>query len=164
MRSSVNRLVFSLVVATAGAIAALFGATIAAPAPDELPHAYCARVGTDDTVRPTPPSLAYAVRELFNFGGRQALRATYYRCADGEVKVCAVGANLPCDKANASKTLPAAKRWCATRSDADFIPAYVTGHDTPYAWRCVGGRAEAGALVSPLDARGFFADYWKIVN
>jgi hypothetical protein len=115
-------------------------------------------------LRPTPPSLAAAVKSLFNFGGNVALRATYYRCAGGDVEVCSVGANLPCDKADTRKDLPAATQWCATRANADFIPAYVTGHDTLYSWRCAGGKAEAAAPVGMLDARGFFTEYWKTVR
>jgi len=144
--------------------APLPSAGMGGPAPHEGPHAYCARVVTDDMLRPTPPSLAPAVKDLFNFGGRNALRATYYRCAGGDVLACAVGANLPCDKANTDKNLPAARQWCQTHANSDFIPAYVVGHDTPYSWRCVGGKAEAGAPVGALDARGFFADYWKMVK
>ena len=151
------------IVACVGVITAS-RAGIAAPAPHESPHAYCVRVGTDDTLRPTPPSLAPAVKSLFNFGAHVALRATYYRCAGGDVEVCSVGANLPCDKANTRNDLPAAAQWCATHADAGFIPAYVTGHDSLYSWRCVGGNAEAGAPVGPLDPRGFFAEYWKTVK
>lgn len=140
------------------------GPGLAAPAPHESPHAYCARVGTDDVPRPTPPSLFPAVKRLFNFGGRVPLRATYYRCAEGHVKVCAVGANLPCEKANTSNHLPAAARWCETHPGTEIIPAYITGHDTLYSWHCTGAKAETGAPVGALDARGFFADYWKTVE
>ena len=152
------------------AVVAFFGASslpatgIAAPASHENPHACRARVGTDDTLRPTPPSLTPALKSLFHFGGHQALRATYYRCAGGDVKVCLVGANLPCDGANTSKNLLAATRWCARQADSDFIPAYVIGHDTPYSWRCASGKAEPGTPVGAVDERGFFAEYWKTVE
>lgn len=150
-----------------GAALATFAAAlpgVAAPHAHENPHAYCARVGSDDTLLPTPPSLHAAIKQLFNFGGPVPLRATYWRCADGHVKVCAVGANLPCEKADTRRELPAAAHWCATHADADFIPAYVTGHDTLYSWRCIGGKAEGGAPIGALDARGFFVDYWKTVE
>ncbi len=77
---------------------------------------------------------------------------------------CWVGANLPCGKANTSKDLPAASRWCETHANSDSIPLYVTGHDSIYSWRCAEGKAEAGAPVSNIDARGFFRRYWKIVK
>jgi hypothetical protein len=133
----------------------------AAPAERESPRAHCARIGNDDTLRSPPPSLAPAIRRLFNVNGPYVLKSSYYRCAGGAVLVCWVGANLPCGKANTSKTLPAAAEWCATHANSDFIPMYVTGHGTLYSWRCAGGEAAAGAPVGKLDARGFFLDYWK---
>lgn len=137
----------------------------AAPANDEnSPRAYCARVGTDDQVRAAPASLAADIRRLFNVDGRSAVRSSLYRCADGAVLVCWVGANLPCGKANTAKELPAATQWCRSHRNSDFIPMVVTGHDTLYSWRCAGGTADAGAPVGALDARGFFAQYWKRVN
>jgi hypothetical protein len=133
----------------------------AAPAEHESPRAYCARIGYDDTLRSPPPSLAPAIRRLFNVNGPHALKSSYYRCAGGAVLVCWVGANLPCGKASTSKTLPAAAQWCAMHANSDFIPMYVTGHDTLYSWHCANGKAAAGTPVGELDARGFFLDYWK---
>ncbi len=133
----------------------------AAPAEHESPRAYCSRIGTDDTLRLPTPSLAPAIRRLFGLSGADVLKSSYYRCAGGAVLVCSVGANLPCGKANSSKTLPAAAQWCATHANSDFIPMYVTGHDTLYSWRCAGASAAAGAPIGKLDARGFFPDYWK---
>jgi hypothetical protein len=132
----------------------------AAPAVYESPRAYCARIGNDDTLRSPPRSLASAIRRLFNVHGPYMLKSSYYRCAGGAVLVCWVGANLPCGKANTSKTLPAAAQWCATHANS-VIPMYVTGHDTLYSWRCTDGKAVAGAPVGKLDARGFFPDNWK---
>jgi hypothetical protein len=136
----------------------------AAPARDENPRAYCARVGTDDEVRAAPVSLAADIRRLFNIDGRFAVRSSVYRCADGAVLVCTIGANLPCGKANTAKESAAATQWCQSHHESDFIPMVVTGHDTLYSWRCVGGKAEAGAPVGALDARGFFEENWKRVN
>jgi hypothetical protein len=137
---------------------------LAAPAAHETPQAYCMQVGNDDTLRTPPPSLASAIRRLFNVRGREVLAATYYRCAGGNVLVCWVGANLPCGKANTKKELPAAARWCASHADSNFIPMYVTGHDTLYSWHCAGRAAIAGAPVSKLDSRGYFQEYWKKVQ
>jgi hypothetical protein len=146
---------------------ALFGAIllsrggIAAPAVHESPRSYCARVGTDDTLWTPPPSLAPAIRRLFNIRGHYEAKAAYYRCADGAVKVCFVGANMPCGKANTRKNLPAVARWCETHPDTESIPLYVTGHDSLYSWHCRGARASTGTSVGALDARGFFEEYWK---
>lgn len=145
-------------------IAVLSHSTIAAPAAGESPRAYCARIGDDDTLRTPPPSLAPAMRRLFNIREPDALKSSYYRCAAGDVLVCWVGANLPCGKGDTSKELPAAAQWCKTHANSDFIPMYVTGHDTLYSWRCSSGEAKVGAPVGKLDARGFFAQYWKNVK
>jgi hypothetical protein len=75
--------------------------------------------------------------------------------------VCVVGANLPCGKANTSTALPAAEEWCRTNANAEFIPMYVTGHDTIYSWRCIGSAATTTGQTAKLDSRGFFADYWR---
>jgi hypothetical protein len=133
----------------------------AAPRLHESPRAYCARVGTDDTLRTPPAALAPTIRRLFKIRGHDALAAAHWRCAGGAVKVCLVGANLPCGKANTSKHLPAVAHWCETHPDSEFIPAFVTGHDSLYSWHCVGSKAATGVPHGTLDGRGFFADYWK---
>ena len=128
------------------------------------PRTHCASVGTDDTLLTPPPSLAPAIRRLFNIRGHYEAKAAYYRCADGAVKVCFVGANLPCGKANTRKNLPAVARWCETHPDTKSIPLYVTGHDSLYSWHCVGAKVTTGAPVGTLDGRGFFENYWKVVR
>ena len=133
----------------------------AAPASREAPDHYCARVNTDDTLRTPPRSLGPAINRLFKISGRYALETSYYRCADGNVLLCTVGANLPCGKANTSRALPGVSQWCATHENDSVIPMAVTGHDTLYEWRCVGRTAKAGKPVGARDARGFFAEYWK---
>lgn len=162
-RRSIRLLALGAMLAGLGA-SVLPRAGLTAPRPHESPRAYCARVDTDDALHPPPPSLAPAIRRLFNIPMHHALQASYYRCAGGEVKVCFVGADLPCDKANTSRSLPAVTRWCETHPDTEFIPLYVTGHNSFYSWHCVGAKAETGAPLGPLDARGFFADYWKTVK
>ena len=129
--------------------------------PASAPRAYCAKVVNDDRVRPVPSSLGPAIKRLFNIGGAYALQTTSYRCADGKVMLCNVGANLACGKANLSKSLPGATAWCKDTPNSDFIPMAATGHDTIYAWRCANGIAVAGASISQVDARGFFVDNWK---
>jgi hypothetical protein len=125
------------------------------------PRHYCAQVGNDDQPRPAPPALAAAIQRLFGISGKYALETTSYRCAGGHAMLCTVGANLSCGKANLATTLPAATEWCRTNPNSDFIPMVVTGHDTAYAWRCVGGIAKAGEKIGPIDARGFLSDNWK---
>jgi hypothetical protein len=93
-------------------LVAFFGAalaphpSIAAPARDESPRAYCSRVGDDDELRLSPPSLTSAIKRLFNLKGNNLPTAGYFRCAEGHVLVCWVGANIPCGKANTRGSCP----------------------------------------------------------
>src|SRR6516165_12839607 len=67
------------------------------------PVEYCQQIRTDDTLRTVPPSLVSAVVRLFQLEAMplaQVERSTYFRCADGQVFVCTVGANLACGKAD----------------------------------------------------------------
>ena len=49
--------------------------------------------------------------------------------------------------------MPRADAWCRKNSDSNFIPLVVTGHDTPYDWRCAGRKAEAGRRIAKIDKR-----------
>ncbi len=128
------------------------------------PASVCARIGTDDTLRPIPESLVPAVNALFgtSMPTRMAIDTTVFRCASGRMLVCTTGANLPCGPANTSR-MPGsgAVDWCREHPDAAFIPAVATGHDTIYAWRCQGGAPQIVRQTQAVDARGFIARYWK---
>ncbi|HUB95086.1 MAG TPA: hypothetical protein VL993_04165 [Stellaceae bacterium] len=118
-------------------------------------------------MRPLPPALVPAATGLFHLEAMpsdQVLRTSYFRCDRGAVLVCNVGANLPCGKANTSRHLPAADQWCAEHAGSDFIPMYVTGHDTIYRWRCAGAKAAIAATEFKLDRRGFISQFWKRVD
>jgi hypothetical protein len=93
---------------------------------------------------------------------RTAVDTTVFRCTQGHVMVCTIGANLPCGKANTSREPnPGMVQWCHDQPDADFIPAATTGHDTIYAWRCHNGAPRIAGQVLHVDPRGFVAEYWK---
>jgi hypothetical protein len=128
--------------------------------------AYCHRVGIDDTVRPMPAEYGPAFQKAFglNIAPNQAQGTGVVRCAQGAVMACSIGANLPCGKADTSRSKPAADAWCRANNNPAVIPAYVLGHATIYQWQCKDGRAVAGAPIEKLDARGFIARYWKRLN
>jgi hypothetical protein len=75
-----------------------------------------------------------------------------------------VGANLNCAKANTRRSLPGASEFCRANPDAAIIPMAATGHDTIYAWRCVGRRAVAAKTVVAVDPDGYDAGNWKEVD
>ena len=147
-------------------LSAIAVASIAA-AHAEPPAAMCARIGTDDTLRPIPEGLVPAVNAAFGTAmpARVAVDTTVFRCAGGHVLACTVGANLPCGRANTSRTPGAGMlAWCRAHADADFIPAFATGHDTIFAWRCVAGAPQISRQVDDVDARGFVAQFWKVLR
>src|SRR4051794_15746773 len=105
-------------------------ACLAGAARAETPARVCARMHTDDTTRPGPASLVPAINRLFamRMTADVAVATTVYRCMDGHVRVCTTGANLPCGKANTSRTSTGAAEWCRSNPNADYVPAYAAGH------------------------------------
>jgi hypothetical protein len=131
------------------------------------PQKLCRASATDDEPRPIPQALVPAAVRLFGLEGMQAEqveRTTLYRCVDGRILVCNLGANLPCGKANTSRDLPETDAWCAENQGSDSIPMYVTGHDTIYRWRCDGRKAATSGEPLAVDPRGFIARLWKPVD
>lgn len=124
---------------------------------------YCQRIGSEDELRPIPPDLAPQVNAAFGtrMTTKMAVNNTVFRCVNGRVAVCTAGANLPCGKANASRTNKGAAAWCKDHRDTDFVPAFATGHDTIYAWACHNGAPRIIRQVSEVDSRGFIAQFWK---
>lgn len=129
----------------------------------------CARLGNDDSIRDYDPSLrartASAFRKLFpnakggpNGDSRQT--QAQYRCMNGKVMVCFVGANLPCTKMNAKRENPGADVFCRENPDAGSVPAYAIGHDSIHTYRCRSGKAEVTETTRQLDQRGFAKDLW----
>jgi hypothetical protein len=136
------------------------------------PFAYCDAVGTldaPDSRYSGPPMPDVLVQGLKKASGASAdapdemfITSGYWRCMDGKVYACTVGANLPCaSKANTGKTPTQAETgYCQANPDSDFIPAYVTGHDTIYAWRCKQDQPEIDQQVFHVDKQGFIAEIW----
>lgn len=137
--------------------------------PDESLAQVCARVGNDDTVRPYSPSLqaatARAFKTLFPRAKADPDPTTWqtqanYRCMNGKVWVCFIGANLPCAKINTARDNPGANAFCREQPDADVVPAVATGHDAAYSYTCHDGRAVVGHATWQLDSRGFAKALW----
>jgi hypothetical protein len=138
------------------------------------PFAYCAAVGTADTpdVRYTGPRMPDAVAQgLKKASGASAdapiemfTTGAYWRCMDGKVYACTVGANLPCDsKANTDKTPTQPEIDYSQANPSDFIPAYITGHDTIYIWRCKAGKAEIDSQGFHVDKQGYIVEIWYAI-
>jgi hypothetical protein len=87
--------------------------------------------------------------------------AASVRCVGARLMACWVGANLDCGRGNSRRSLPGATAWCRQNPGSNNVPMAATGHDTIYEWRCAGGRAVAGAIISPVDAQGYIAGNWR---
>ena len=100
-----------------------------------------------------PPAIAQGLRRAYDASGDAPLelftRGTSWRCVDGKVYACNVGANLPCDeKADTSRT-PSAPiaEFCRQNPGAPVVPMVVTGRATVYEWRC--GQVPVSAAMRP---------------
>jgi hypothetical protein len=93
-----------------------------------------------------------------------AMKATVFRCGNGHVLVCTVGANLVCGRAKTSRTPGRGQTdWCREHPNDAFIPAVATGHETIYAWRCENGVPRIDRQTLEVDARGFIVQNWKLL-
>lgn len=141
-------------------------------APFTDPFAYCTAVGNMDTPDArytgpkTPEVIVKSLRQVLKTPDDAPMEpfvaGTFWRCMGGKVWACFVGANLPCTtKADTSRTpAPAMVDFCKANPTSDFIPAYITGRATVYAWRCTNGAPEiVKELVKP-DAQGFLSNIW----
>ncbi len=139
--------------------------------------AYCAAVGTVDapdaryTGPKVPEAVARGLEAAFGKPPSQPLDPVWlsnsvWRCMDGRVYACNVGANLPCTaKADTSRApTPAMADFCKQNPDAKAIPAVVTGRSTVYTWQCVKGEAVVAGQWTKPDARGFLATIWYLIN
>ncbi len=136
------------------------------------PFAYCAAVGTLD--RPdaryagpkTPDAIVKGVRKTLGTKDDVPLQpfvdGIFWRCADGKVLACFVGANLPCgEKADTSKTPNTGiVDYCKANPNAEVVPAVAAGRATVYEWRCKSGAPEIVKQVFKADAQGFIAEIW----
>ena len=145
------------------------GGTPAAPAATYTdPFAYCAAVGTIDTpdARYTGPKTPGSVLPIPVGPGTPSPfpeGSVYWRCMDGKVYTCTVGANIPCwAKANTSTTpTPGMQNYCKDQPNAESIPAVATGHETIYSWSCKDGVPVMGKQIFHVDAQGYQTEYWQ---
>jgi hypothetical protein len=126
--------------------------------------AYCGSSAGPRVPAPVPQDLETDVANTFAVPVDAVRRGGFVRCAKEKLLACLTGANLNCGKANLRRSLPGAREFCRANPDADMIPMFATGHDTIYAWRCVGKRAVAGKAVVTVDPDGYDAGNWREVG
>jgi hypothetical protein len=140
------------------------------------PFSYCKAVGTIDKpdMRYGGPALpSVIITSLQKSWGLPAdtddfmwKNGTTWRCMDGDVYACTVGANLPCStKVDLSKKPTSGMtEYCKQNPNTDFIPAYVTGHNNAYEWACAKGKPTITAQAAKPDSQGFNAGIWYQVK
>jgi hypothetical protein len=130
---------------------------------------HCASVRNDDEVRGYEPSLREPTIKAFKtlFPNAQGepdasdfKTQAQYRCMDGKVMVCFVGANLPCAKINVAKDNPGADAFCKDATNETSVPAFAAGHDSAYSYKCRNGKAVVDQETWKLDKRGFAEKIW----
>ncbi len=139
------------------------------PATYTDPFIYCACVGTVDAPDARysgpvlPDSIIASLGKALNVPtDTPIIKNSFWRCMDGKVYGCTVGANLPCtEKANTSRTPDQPMLdYCKQNPSAEVIPAAVTGHNLIYEWRCTDGTPQIVRQVATADARGFLSNIW----
>ena len=148
-------------------VVAMGPATAAIARQGEDAFKYCQRVVTDDDPGTVPASLIPSfVRAFGSHPDTPRLVEGYlhYRCYQGTVMGCIVGANLNCGKADVSVRSQGGDEWCRENPNDQSIPMSATGHSTIYSWRCSGTRAVPDRKISPVDYRGFEMLNWKVLN
>lgn len=137
------------------------------------PAEQCAQVRNDDTIHPYDASLRAgllrAYVRLFPQARMppddQAFQAgAHIRCMDGQLLACFTGANLPCAKMDTDRDNKGAEAFCRTNPTTPFVPAFATGHDSAYSYRCVAGHAAITGETFPLDPRGFAGPLWAPIE
>lgn len=140
------------------------------------PFSYCAAVGTIDTPDsrytgdPKPEAVINGLIKAAGISADAPLdwvkNTSAWRCMNGKVYACTVGANLPCEaKANTSQDpKPEVQDFCKQNPNMDFLPAAVTGHETIYEWSCQNGVAKAGKQVFNVDERGYIQEIWYALS
>ena len=140
------------------------------------PFAYCAAVGTVNapdaryTGLKVPEAIAKGLQKAFGVPAGNSLdpfiQNSIWRCMGGKVYVCNFGANLACDaKANTDSTPTSGEKdYCQQNPTSDFIPAYITGHDSVYNWSCRNGIGVAGEIIVKPDAQGYLSNIWYEIS
>jgi len=140
------------------------------------PFAYCKAVGNIEEpdaryVGPrVPESIAQGLKKAFeappNAPIDAFMRGTFWRCMDGKVYACNVGANLPCqEKADTSREPNEGMlNWCESNPDSDFIPAYASGRATIYEWRCKASEPSIAKQFTKPDTAGYISSFWYEIS
>ncbi|MCZ6685014.1 MAG: hypothetical protein O6849_03390 [Candidatus Dadabacteria bacterium] len=93
--------------------------------------------------------------DVFNNG-------TFWRCMNGNVYACNVGANLPCQERGDFSKEPnqGMLNYCQENPSSDYIPMYASGRATVYEWKCDGSTPEIIKQIAETDEAGYIKNIW----
>jgi hypothetical protein len=135
------------------------------------PFAYCTSAGdVDNPGVKAPEAVLKGIQKAAGISAdipADVLQnGTTWRCMNGKVYACFVGANLPCEsRANTSRVPTDAEiEYCKANPTSDVIPAVATGHDTVFEWHCVLGAPQVAKQVYQVDPRGYIAEIWYAIG
>ena len=140
------------------------------------PFAYCTALGTIDAPDSryngpkVPEAVARGLKKAFGAPVDAPLELflnnTVWRCMDGMVYACTVGANLPCQERADTSRRPTQGMtdFCRNNPRAEVIPAVAAGRATVYEWRCAGSEPEVVRQFAQPDARGFLSNIWYPIS
>jgi hypothetical protein len=142
------------------------------PATFTDPFAYCAAVGTidapdsRDTGPKVPEVVVHGVQQAFGAPLGPVLHQTFWRCLDGQVYACTVGAHMSCqERADVSRhPTPGMTDFCQNNPHAEVIPAVATGRATVYEWTCAKDRPAVVRPFTQPDVRGFLSHIWYAIS
>jgi hypothetical protein len=128
-------------------------------APSFSVRAFCAANRNSDN----PAKAFYGPGFRFGMVPKQVASAgaNTWRCMDGRVLVCNVGADgYACQKLNPNPAPSKPVRdYCAANPGSGFVPMVVIGNSSR-TWRCV-GRTPRPIDSQSLDQRGFIRKSWR---
>ena len=131
------------------------------------PVAYCKAVGTIDK-----PDARYTGPEAPSMDGQATEHAARSGQAHGMALRRWLCSRLPVRRQYSvrfERPSPARSRrqpisdYCKQNPGSDFVPMYVTGHDTAVSWACHGS-TPAVIHSAQIDAQGYQANYWRKVS
>jgi hypothetical protein len=131
-------------------------------------HDLGATTGAD--LSKVPKAVAQRLKEAFGAPADAPLEPflhnTFWRCMNGQVHACTVGANLPCqERADVSRSpTQGMTTFCQNNPHARMIQAFVTGRATVYAWKCTSGVPEVLQQFAQPDAQGFLSNIWYAIT
>jgi hypothetical protein len=112
---------------------------------------------------PEPVRESLGLRPVTPLPGTEhvADRGLSWRCFEGKVWGCSVGANLVCGKAETGRDPNRQMvEFCRENPQYDDLPFGVTGHGTIYIWYCRDGTPVIDRESLHVDPRGFISQNW----